>query len=94
MTDNLYDILNAEYVLNTRDIRNGYALFYGDGVASTMSSQWIKATVWAEQNFDRWLNEELAKAWDAGQQSGAQWGVTQWDEEGIITSENPYRKAD
>lgn len=48
----------------------------------------------AQEVFDRWLNEELAKAWDAGQQSGAQWGVTQWDEEGIITSENPYRKAD
>ena len=43
-------------------------------------------------SFDSWLNEELAKAWDQGQQSGAQWGVSEWADEESITSENPYRK--
>lgn len=46
------------------------------------------------EGFDRWLNAQLAEAWDAGQQSGAQWGVSEWAEEETITSDNPYRKAD
>lgn len=39
--------------------------------------------------FDRWLNEERAKAWDKGQHSGWIEGYSHGDSE-----PNPYRKAD
>lgn len=39
----------------------------------------------AQETFDRWLNEERAKAWDAGHTEGAI---------GTPVTENPYRKGD